>query len=67
MLILFTALLFGVVVLFFLLRSMTDFSTQFHSKGAPRIKAIIKIVLLIEIVIYLIVFIFVIIKTLFMF
>ena len=68
MLILFTAFIFGVIVLLLLIRSMKGgFSAQLNGKGIRKVLAIIKLILLIEIIIYLIIFMFVIIKTVFTF
>ena len=66
MLILFIALIFGVVVLLLLLKNMKgDFTSQLHSQGPQKIRAVIKLILLIEIVIYILIFLVVIIKTIF--
>ena len=66
MLILFTALIFGVVVLLILLKNMKgDFRAQLHGQGSQKIRAIIKLILLIEIIIYILIFLVVIIKTIF--
>ncbi len=66
MLILFLALIFGIVVLLILLRSMPgNFKAQLHGRGIDKVKAIIKLVLLIEVVAYILLFIVVIIKTIF--
>ncbi|MDO4175952.1 MAG: hypothetical protein Q4D99_00545 [Bacillota bacterium] len=67
MLILFIALIFGVVVLLLLLRSMKgNFNAQLHGRGGEKIRAIIKLILLIECVIYILIFFIVLIKTLFL-
>lgn len=67
MLILFAALIFGIVVLLILLKNMKgDFTSQLHGQGSQKIRAIIKLVLLIEIVIYILIFLVVIIKTIFL-
>ena len=66
MLILFTALIFGVVVLLILLKNMKgDFRSQLHGQGSQKIRAVIKLILLIEIIIYILIFLVVIIKTIF--
>lgn len=66
MLILFLALIFGVVVLLLLLKNMKgDFSAQLQGQGTQKIRAVIKLILLIEIVIYILIFLVVIIKTIF--
>ena len=62
--ILFTALIFGLVVLFVLLRFMSNVGTQIKGTTSEKIRAILKIVLLIEDVLFILVFIAVIIKTL---
>ena len=65
MVILFLALIFGVVVLLILLKNMKgDFAAQLHGQGSQKIRAVIKLILLIEVVIYILVFLVVIIKTL---
>lgn len=64
MIILFTALVFGLVVLFVLLRFMTNVGAQLRGTASEKIRAILKIVLLIEDVIFILVFIAVIVKTL---
>lgn len=66
MLILFLALIFGVVVLLLLLKNMKgDFNAQLQGQGTQRVRALIKLILLIEIVIYILIFLVVIIKTIF--
>ncbi|MBE6029345.1 MAG: hypothetical protein E7226_04245 [Clostridiales bacterium] len=66
MLILFLALIFGVVVLLLLLKNMKgDFSAQLQGQGTQKVRALIKLILLIEIVIYILIFLVVIIKTIF--
>lgn len=66
MLILFIALIFGIVVLLLLLRNMKgDLRAQLRSGGAQKVRAIIKLILLIEIVIYILIFLVVIVKTIF--
>ncbi|MBR0127125.1 MAG: hypothetical protein IJL99_02565 [Firmicutes bacterium] len=62
--ILFTALIFGLVVLFVLLRFMSNVGAQIKGTTSEKIRAILKIVLLIEDVLFILVFIAVIIKTL---
>ena len=65
MLILFIALIFGVVVLLILLKNMKgDFREQLKGQGSQKVRAVIKLVLLIEVVIYILIFLVVIIKTL---
>ena len=67
MLILFLALIFGIVVLLILLKNMKgDFREQLRGQGSQKARAIIKLVLLIEIVIYILIFLVVIVKTIFM-
>ena len=67
MLILFTALLFGIVVLLILLKNMTgDFEAQLHGRGSEKVRAIIKLILLIEIVLYILIFLVIIVKTIFL-
>jgi len=67
MLILFTALIFGIVVLLILLKNMKgDFRAQLSGQGSQKIRAVIKLILLIEVVIYILIFLVVIIKTIFM-
>ena len=67
MLILFTALLFGIVVLLILLKNMTgDFGAQLHGRGSEKVRAIIKLILLIEIVLYILIFLVIIGKTIFL-
>ena len=67
MLILFLALIFGIVVLLILLKKMKgDFREQLRGQGSQKVRAIIKLVLLIEIVIYILIFLVVIVKTIFM-
>lgn len=67
MLILFTALLFGIVVLLILLKNMTgDFKAQLHGRGSEKVRAIIKLILLIEIVLYILIFLVIIVKTIFL-
>ena len=52
MLILFLALIFGVVVLLILLRNMRgDFRENLHGQGSQKLRAVIKLILLIEVVI----------------
>jgi hypothetical protein len=64
MLILFIALIFGVVVLLILLKNMKgDFKAQLQGQGSQKIRAIIKLILLVEVVIYILIFLVVIIKT----
>lgn len=66
MLILFIALIFGIVVFLILLKGMPDnFRAQLRGRGTAKVGAIIRAVLLIEIVIYILVFVIVIIKTIF--
>ncbi len=66
MLILFLALIFGVVVLLILLKNMKgDFRAQLQGQGSQRLRAIIKLVLLVEVVIYILIFLVVIVKTIF--
>ena len=66
MLILFTALIFGVVVLLILLKNLKgDFKAQLHGQGSQKIRAVIKLILLVEIIIYILIFLVVIIKTIF--
>ena len=62
--ILFTALVFGLVVLFVLIRFMTNVGSQLRGSFSEKVRAILKIVLLIEDVLFILVFIAVIIKTL---
>ena len=62
--ILFTALVFGLVVLFVLLRFMSNVGSQLKGTLSEKIRAILKIVLLIEDVLFILIFIAVIIKTL---
>ncbi len=65
MLILLTALIFGIVVLLFVVRNMTgSFKQQLNCKGKEKIRAILKIILLILTLIYIALFVLVIIKTL---
>lgn len=64
MIILFTALVFGLVVLFVLLRFMANVGAQMKGTLSEKIRAILKIVLLIEDVLFILVFIAVIVKTL---
>lgn len=65
MLILFLALIFGVVVLLILLRNMKgDFRDQLRGQGSQKVRAVIKLILLIEVVIYILIFLIVIVKTL---
>ncbi|MDO4869422.1 MAG: hypothetical protein Q4A65_03940 [Bacillota bacterium] len=64
MTILFTALVFGLVVLFVLLRFMTNVGSQLRGSLSEKIRAILKIVLLIEDVLFILVFIAIIVKTL---
>ena len=64
MIILFTALLFGLVVLFVLLRFMGNVGTQLKGTLSEKIRAVLKLVLLIEDVLFILIFIAVIIKTL---
>ena len=66
MLILFIALIFGVVVLLILLKNMKgDFVSQLQGQGSQKIRAFIKLVLLVEVVIYILIFLVVIVKTIF--
>ena len=66
MLILFIALIFGVVVLLILLKNMTgDIVAQLQGQGSQKIRAFIKLVLLVEVVIYILIFLVVIVKTIF--
>ena len=66
MLILFIALIFGVVVLLILLKNMKgDFVSQLNSQGSQKVRAVIKLILLIEVVIYILIFLVVIVKTIF--
>ena len=64
MFILFGALVFGLIVLFFLLRYMGNVGAQIKGTASEKIRAVLKIVLLIEDVIFILVFIAVIVKTL---
>ncbi|MGI6765966.1 MAG: hypothetical protein ACOX4R_01975 [Lentihominibacter sp.] len=65
MLILLMALVFGIVVLLFLVRNMTgSFRQQLNCKGKEKLRAILKIILLILTLIYIALFVLVIIKTL---
>ncbi|MBQ6496303.1 MAG: hypothetical protein IJI74_03940 [Firmicutes bacterium] len=64
MIILFTALIFGLVVLFVLLRFMGNVGTQLKGTFSEKVRAILKVVLLIEDVIFILLFIAVIVKTL---
>lgn len=64
MIILFSALVFGLVVLFVLLRFMANVGAQMRGTLSEKIRAILKIVLLIEDVLFILVFIAVIVKTL---
>ena len=67
MLILFLALIFGVVVLLVLLKNMKgDFRAQLRGQGSQKIRAVIKLILFIEVVVYILIFLVVIIKTIFM-
>ncbi|MCQ2546769.1 MAG: hypothetical protein MJ161_04385 [Clostridia bacterium] len=67
MLILFLALIFGVVVLLLLLKSMKgNFNAQLQGKGGQKVRAVIKLILLIETVIYILIFLVVLVKTLFL-
>ena len=64
MLILFIALILGVVVLLILLKNMKgDFRAQLQGQGSQKIRAIIKLILLVEVVIYILIFLVIIIKT----
>ena len=64
MLILFIALIFGVVVLLILLKNMKgDFRAQLQGQSSQKIRAIIKLILLVEVVIYILIFLVIIIKT----
>ena len=66
MLILFIALIFGIVVLLILLKNMKgDFRDQLHGQGSQKLRAVIKLILLIEIIIYILIFLVVIIKTIY--
>ena len=52
MLILFLALIFGIVVLLILLKNMKgDFREHLHGQGSQKVRAVIKLILLIEVVI----------------
>ncbi len=62
--ILFAALMFGLLVLFVLLRFMNNVGSQLRGTLSEKIRAILKIVLLIEDVLFILIFIAVIIKTL---
>ena len=64
MIILFSALVFGLVVLFVLLRFMSNVGTQMRGTCSEKVRAILKIVLLIEDVLFILIFIAVIVKTL---
>ena len=64
MIILFSALVFGLVVLFVLLRFMANVGTQMRGTFSEKVRAILKIVLLIEDVLFILIFIAVIVKTL---
>ena len=64
MYILFAALIFGLVVLFVLLRFMANVGSQIRGTASEKIRAILKIILLIEDVLFILIFIAVIIKTL---
>ena len=64
MIILFTALIFGLVVLFVLLRFMGNVGTQLKGTFSEKVRAILKVVLLIEDVIFILLFIAVIVKKL---
>ena len=67
MLILFIALLSGIVVLLLVLRSMpTNFREQLHGRGGQKKRTIIKLILLIELIIYILIFLVIIIKTIFL-
>lgn len=67
MLILFAALIFGIVVLLILLKNIKgDFRDQLHGKGSEKVRAVIKLILLIEVVIYILIFLVVILKTIFL-
>lgn len=67
MLILFVALIFGVVVLLLLLKSMKgNFNAQLHGKGGQKVRAVIKLVLLVEVLLYILIFLVVLVKTLFL-
>ena len=67
MLILFVALIFGVVVLLILLKNMKgDFRDHLRGQGSQKVRAVIKLILLIEVIIYILIFLVVIIKTMFM-
>lgn len=61
--ILFGALIFGLLVLFVLLRYMGNVGAQIRGTASEKIRAILKIVLLIEDVIFILIFIAVIVKT----
>lgn len=63
MFILFTALIFGLVVLFVLLRFMANVGTQLRGTLSEKVRAILKIVLLVEDVLFILLFIAVIVKT----
>lgn len=64
MLILGGALLFGIIVLFVLLREMKKFKHQIKGTAGEKIRAILKVILLIEDVIFILLFAAVIVKTL---
>lgn len=67
MLILFLALIFGIVVLLILLKNMKgDFREHLHGQGSQKVRAVIKLILLIEVVVYILIFLVVIVKTIFM-
>ena len=64
MLILFVALIFGIVVLLLLLRSMKGgIREQLSYAGLPKLLSILKLLLLVMVIIYILLFIVVIIKT----
>ena len=67
MLILFLALIFGIVVLLILLKNMKgDFREHLHGQRSQKDRAVIKLILLIEVVVYILIFLVVIVKTMFM-
>ncbi len=66
MLILFIALIFGIVVLLLLLRSMpTNFRDNLKGHGREKTRTVIKLILLLEIVLYILIFLVIILKTIF--
>lgn len=64
MLILGGSLLFGIIVLFILLREMKKFKYQIKGTAGEKVRAILKVILLIEDVIFILLFAAVIVKTL---